>query len=1179
MPSPASTTELIDLMRRSGVMKDDSIEERIGTLDGLPKDPIQSAAVLVQKGVLTRFQAKLLLAGRHRGFKLGAYVIKEQIGQGGMGAVYLAEHETLRRKVALKVLAPAKDDGNAKLAVERFLREARAAAALDHPNIVRIHDVAKEGNVHYLVMEYVEGQTLEAMLIAGGPVTPSRAVGYIAQAAAGLQHAHEKGFVHRDIKPANLILGKDGTIKILDMGLARSFTDDGDKLTENLDRGAVVGTADYISPEQAINLPQDIRSDIYSLGATFFALITGRPPFGGNTTQKLIQHQMKDAPFLADLDRTLPKELSGVAAKMMAKKADHRYRTPADVIAALAPWLSDSGGKVVAGISGLDAGSNVNMQNTLNEIVAGSTRRLNKPNIDGNEEPSRKKYYYIGGGLAAAIMIGSAAFLLSGSETPPKNDGPPRTPNPNVAANLPNPTPANNNPSTPAAKSPIPAKAVYSADLADIATFRAEYRGLELHSGTVPSLPLGLNIHCWDSATTGEFRLETVDGKPALALGSRTSPPTAQVIVEPESKTPMSHGRLYTLRFEYRTVNKPGGFVAWQDNQYKIISNSHLLGTDGAWRIASLTVLRPVNTPLRAVIDANEMSTDGWLYLRNIHVTDDTPPAAPASAAKVIASLDLGPVQPFTRKIVGRNNDKSWLDFSTVANEGSGDLPKDWQSMPYIEGAELETSVRIIDGQKRLGIRNTSGSPCGMIFTAPIGFVPGKYRVEIEFCGEGTKKSALSLRYKQSTPTYVAAQDVRVFPATGNIWQTGSAEMDVNAASSGFFEIHNWDFDLNAWLWIRSLRVIQLSGAHEPVAQGTPRELYRMNFAQFGQAEVTKTGSVVNPGKTDVVYPKGIYMHGHKPDTVSAWWFGPVDGSPAVAFTNLSGQKTAQIGLELERSMGIAMSAGKAYRAIVSYRTTGTATGRLYSQTYGTWTNTSSTILNNTNDAWKTAEVNFVHPGAHQRVLVDIDGVGEANRMIVRELVVMEVGGAPSFKPDAPPAANQVGQRIFTFDPEPLRADAKFTFSDGRIADGENFFTGNTGGHCWKKDSTAEFCRRAFDNKAAVGVTNLNDELSSQIHITLESSQTATLTPNREYILRIAYRTANDAEGKVLLREPQYQILAEGTLSPSPGEWKTLDVRFPRKPGKPIDDIVIENTTVGEGNTLYIGTVELFEAK
>src|SRR5262249_44745532 len=160
-------------------------------------------------GLLTQFQAKQLLAGRSNGFKLGSYIIREQIGQGGMGAVYLAEHEALRRRVAIKVLLPPKDRADTKLALERFLREARAAAALDHPNIVRIQDVSRQGSVNFLVMEYVEGDNLESLLAKGGPITPSRAVRCVAQAAAGLQHAHEKGFVHRDIKPANLILGKD----------------------------------------------------------------------------------------------------------------------------------------------------------------------------------------------------------------------------------------------------------------------------------------------------------------------------------------------------------------------------------------------------------------------------------------------------------------------------------------------------------------------------------------------------------------------------------------------------------------------------------------------------------------------------------------------------------------------------------------------------------------------------------------------------------------------------------------------------------------------------------------------------------------------------------------------------------------------------------------------------------
>lgn len=144
-------------------------------------------------------QAKLLLSGRYRGFRLGAYIIREQIGQGGMGAVYLAEHETLRRRVAIKVLA--RNEGMNKVAVERFLREARAAAALDHPNIVRIFDVAQQGDMYFLVLEFVDGQTLDQIIERSGPMPCGRAVEYILQAAAGLQHACEKGFVHRDIKP------------------------------------------------------------------------------------------------------------------------------------------------------------------------------------------------------------------------------------------------------------------------------------------------------------------------------------------------------------------------------------------------------------------------------------------------------------------------------------------------------------------------------------------------------------------------------------------------------------------------------------------------------------------------------------------------------------------------------------------------------------------------------------------------------------------------------------------------------------------------------------------------------------------------------------------------------------------------------------------------------------------
>ncbi len=361
---PRSPSELIDLIRKSGIVA----PEKLATLSDLPlpDEPQKAAACLVAQGIVTAFQAAQLLAGRHRGFRIGSYTILDLLGRGGMGAVYLAEHVALHRKVAIKILIPGKNDDH-KLAMDRFQREARSVAALDHPNIVRIFDVASHNRVPYLVMEYVEGETLQHTIDHNGPFPYSTATEYVAQAASGLQHAHEKGFVHRDIKPGNLIRDKTDTIKILDMGLARSASAS-DMLTAQLDNGAVLGTADFISPEQAINSPSvDIRADIYSLGATLFSLIVGKPPFDGNTTQKLLQHQLRSAPSLGSVDAALPIGLSQVVEKMLAKKPAERYQTPAEVIAALTPWMTSSA-RILVGLSRTSLAEDENLQATLSGI-------------------------------------------------------------------------------------------------------------------------------------------------------------------------------------------------------------------------------------------------------------------------------------------------------------------------------------------------------------------------------------------------------------------------------------------------------------------------------------------------------------------------------------------------------------------------------------------------------------------------------------------------------------------------------------------------------------------------------------------------------------------------------------------------------------------------------------------
>jgi serine/threonine protein kinase len=341
MAIPKTALDFVHCLRKSELLPEEVVhrcELELQTL-GI-HDAAKIASVYVKRKLLTAYQAKLILSGRYRGFYIGPYVIREEIGKGGMGAVYLAEHTGLRRQVALKVLLA--DKMHVPGVVDRFLREARAAASLDHPNIVRVFDIVMQGQTYWIVMEYVDGMTIDRLLQIHHKFPVTVAVRYAAQIAAGLQHAADLRMIHRDIKPANIMVNKQGHIKILDMGLAR-HCDAQDHLTGRLDRGAILGTADYISPEQAIQGPNvDIRSDLYSLGATLFVMLTGRPPFLGGTMQKLMQHQQTPAPRLTEIDPTLPEELAEIVARLLAKRPEDRYPSPNALIADFAPWLSSN---------------------------------------------------------------------------------------------------------------------------------------------------------------------------------------------------------------------------------------------------------------------------------------------------------------------------------------------------------------------------------------------------------------------------------------------------------------------------------------------------------------------------------------------------------------------------------------------------------------------------------------------------------------------------------------------------------------------------------------------------------------------------------------------------------------------------------------------------------------------
>ncbi|HEV3436033.1 MAG TPA: serine/threonine-protein kinase [Gemmata sp.] len=345
MPAPASVPEFLDLVRKSQLLQDNKLDDFVhqhrssGTL---PQTLDQVASLLVREAHITFFQAKQLKLGRYKQFTIGSkYRLLELIGAGGMGAVYLCEHTLMRRLVALKVLPVEKlEDASNK---ERFYREARAVAALDHPNIVRAYDIDTYQKLHFLVMEYVDGTSLQEVvaryILDKKRFDPIRAAHYTAQSAVGMQHAHELGMVHRDIKPGNLLLDRTGVIKVLDMGLARFFNKQQDSVTEKYDHNCVLGTADYLAPEQAVSNMVDIRADIYALGGTLYFMLTGQTPFpDGTIAAKLVAHQTREPRPVESFRSDVPAGLLAVLRKMMAKMPSDRYQDPIEVADALSEW-------------------------------------------------------------------------------------------------------------------------------------------------------------------------------------------------------------------------------------------------------------------------------------------------------------------------------------------------------------------------------------------------------------------------------------------------------------------------------------------------------------------------------------------------------------------------------------------------------------------------------------------------------------------------------------------------------------------------------------------------------------------------------------------------------------------------------------------------------------------------
>lgn len=366
--------------------------------------------------------------------QIPGYEVVSRIGYGGMGEILKARHTRLKRFVAIKLMR--NERWHTAEALQRFQREMEAVGEFDHPGIVRAFDAGEIDGRQYLIMEYVQGFDWESLVHLCGPLPVTEACELIRQAAVALQYAHERGFVHRDVKPANAMLTLKGSVKILDLGLARLVENDRHDVT-SISSGRLLGTLDYMAPEQAKSVQNvDRRADIYSLGATLYKLLTGVPPFfdqaAGGTLQKLTALATAPIPALTARCSPAPQLLEQIVTRMLAKKPDDRFDSMADIAVALEPLcaradLASVATHAAAAARDLarHAGSEQDCNSTWTEFHARPTSRDFEIEVAPNSQPSRRDpgAPRVRGGIVPAILILAvltAAVSMTNSASPDK---------------------------------------------------------------------------------------------------------------------------------------------------------------------------------------------------------------------------------------------------------------------------------------------------------------------------------------------------------------------------------------------------------------------------------------------------------------------------------------------------------------------------------------------------------------------------------------------------------------------------------------------------------------------------------------------------------------------------------------------------------------------------------------
>jgi serine/threonine protein kinase len=343
--SPDAATAVDDFLRsvlRSGLLDRPAL---VAALRGVPRalrgDPEHLAAHLVRANALSAFQARKLLKGTFRGLVLGPFQLIAPLGRGGMGSVFLARDTRSEDLAALKILPPQRARAEDRH-LARFEREMTMSRRVSHPHLAWARESGRVQGVYYIAMEFIPGRTLYRLVSDEGPLSVARAARLFAEAAAGLEHAHNQGLIHRDLKPSNIMVTPHDHAKVLDLGLALIEGEDVLDKTIVGGEGYIVGSMDYIAPEQTTDAAAvDRRSDVYALGCTLYFALTGRPPFpGGTNLEKMQRHRTAEPTSLATLNPRLPQGFVALVRKMMAKEPDERWPSAIAVEEELRRWTA-----------------------------------------------------------------------------------------------------------------------------------------------------------------------------------------------------------------------------------------------------------------------------------------------------------------------------------------------------------------------------------------------------------------------------------------------------------------------------------------------------------------------------------------------------------------------------------------------------------------------------------------------------------------------------------------------------------------------------------------------------------------------------------------------------------------------------------------------------------------------